>query len=179
MTEQIIDDSDGDLVLWRQLLEVDLTEQEVVEWELDDDLDSESRTRVFAKLGIVERGPTARVISEFLINVEHWLASSPPTALARDVGSIAETLEVELPELKLLGVGEGVEIECDVDGNGWISDLAVLIVGNIPGRRLQMILINPAGDEISANVSPYGLARFTALAIDPKQARSLRFEIRG
>lgn len=179
MTERMTDGGDADLLLWRQLLEVDLAEQEIVDPGWEDDADMESRERVFARVGISDALPTPRVVVTFLLDIENWLASAAPqTALARDVGAIADTLEVFSPDLSAAGFGDSVEVECDLDGEGHISELSVLVHGAV-GRHLDLVLIEPDGSELGVPVSRYGLARFIGLSVDPRAASHLRFELRA
>jgi hypothetical protein len=173
-------EGDDDLMLWRQLLEVDLAEEEMVDpgWE-EDDVDRESRERVFARVGIADAQASPRVVVEFLLDLESWLAAAAPqTALARDVGSIVDTLDLTLPELSAAGFGDSVEVECDLDSAGRVSELSVLIHG-AAGPGLYLVLLGQDGGDVVAPVSQYGLARFIGLSIDVRSSRMLAFELRG
>ncbi|GAA2130948.1 hypothetical protein GCM10009825_12270 [Arthrobacter humicola] len=175
--------------LWRRLLEAEIELEEAEDGadlvgnldEVDADELAEAQATVFTRLGIVPRqGNSDARVAAFLVDLENWRidASASALALARDVGSVAKTVKVPVPELLADGYNEVVQFECDLDEHGRICDLAMKITATgLTARPLTIALIEPNGIVHTARVSSRGLARFSGLAIEPSPGASLRFEL--
>ncbi|MFJ5695032.1 hypothetical protein ACIP9X_14425 [Arthrobacter sp. NPDC093125] len=84
---------------------------------------------MFARLGVSQPGKTDSLVAAFMVDLENWRvdASTSALALARDVGSVAKTVKITVPELLAEGRKDVVQFECDLDELGRICDLAVKI----------------------------------------------------
>ena len=176
--------------LWRRLLEAEIELEEAENGadlvgnldEVDEDELAEAQATVFARLGVVAQSanPDA-LVAAFMVDLENWRVETSTSALAfaRDVGSVAKTVKVPVPELLAEGLGEVVQFECDLDQHGRISDLAVKITATgVAAHPRTIALIEPNGIVHTARVSSRGLARFSGLAIEPASGASLRVELR-
>ncbi|WP_285320740.1 hypothetical protein [Pseudarthrobacter sp. lyk4-40-TYG-27] len=176
--------------LWRRVLEAEIELEEAEDGadlvgnldELDEDELAEAQINVFSRLGVVPpTGNVSALMAAFMVDLENWRidASAPALALARDVGSVAETVKVSVPELIAEGHDEVVQFECDLDEHGRITDLAIKISAtDLAGPPLTLALLEPNGTVHTTRVSSRGLARFSGLAIEPSPGDSLRFELR-
>lgn len=190
-TNEVFGDGSAAVDLWRRLLEAEIELEEAEDrpdvFEELDDVDEDelaaAQTTVFARLGIGEIGEPEghdALVAAFMVDLENWRAdaSASPLALARDVGSLAATVKVSVPDLRSEGLNEVVQFECDLDESGRISELAVKVSAAGEVLPLTITLIEPNGAAHTARVSSLGLARFSRLAIEPTAGASLRFELR-
>jgi hypothetical protein len=187
-TNEVFGDGSAAVDLWRRLLEAEIELEEAEDspdvFEELDDVDEDelaaAQTTVFARLGIGEPDGRDALVAAFMVDLENWRtdASASPLALARDVGSLAATVKVSVPDLRSEGLNEVVQFECDLDESGRISELAVKVSEAGEALPLTITLIEPNGAAHTARVSSFGLARFSRLAIEPTAGTSLRFELR-
>lgn len=182
----VFDNGSAAISLWRRLLETEIELEEANDGadlvgdldDVDEDELAAAQDAVFARLGVAERSVHDVLLAAFLVDLENWRVSASTLALARDVGSLAETVEVLVPDLGAEGFNEVVELECDLDEGGRVCDLAVMISTPDTDRPVTVTVTEPNGTVHAARVSEFGLARFFGLAIEPAAGGSLRFELR-
>jgi hypothetical protein len=179
-------DDGAQVDLWRRLLVAEIELEEAEDGgdivgnldDVDEDELAAAQATVFSRLGIGAGSGHTALIAAFMVDLENWRIGTSALALARDVGSIAETVEISVPQLLTEGIEEVVEIECDLDEGGRICDLALMVSTPTTHRPLEVSLIEPDGSVHTAQVSEFGLARFSELAIELTPGRNLRFEFR-
>lgn len=180
------DDGSSAIDLWHRLLEAEIELEEAEDNPdvfdepdyVDEDELATAQTTVFARLGIREPNDHDALVAAFMVDLENWRVDASASALARDVGSLAATVKVSVPDLRAEGINEVVQFECDLDESGRICDLAVMVSAEAETRPSTVTLIEPNGAAHLARVSSLGLARFSGLAIEPVAGASLRFELR-
>jgi hypothetical protein len=172
--------------LWRGILdiEIELDDEERLNRIATDDsipIDEDElavvQASVFSRLGIKSRTEAPGPFATFLTDLELWRVGTSGLALARDVGSIVETVVVEVPELRQHGFEGVVELECDLDEDDRVSHIDVMVPGGGDGIQINVSLVAPDGITHTVPLSAFGQAQFDDLAIKREPGKSLRFEL--